>query len=158
MSALSILVFCILVISSGILPTWHKRVHTCLYRVYDMYIICCSMYISYTWYKHAHTFLEIYEHVHTFRNIYKHVCTWYVHVRTYSGLNMYVHGSDMYVHVYTNFINMYIPCTNLYMQICTADVPCTDGYVHYLKCTDIVELCTYTDVFFFSSLFLLAGL
>jgi hypothetical protein len=35
------------------------------------------------------------------------------------------------------------------MQICTADVQCTDGYVHYLKCTDIVELCTYTDVFFF---------
>ncbi len=87
--------------SSGILYTWHKRVHTCLYGVHDMYVLCYSMYISYTPYRHIHTFLEIYEHVHTFWNIYKHVCTWYVHVDKYSGINMYVHRSDMYVHVYT---------------------------------------------------------
>ena len=35
-------------LSSGILYTWHKRVHTCLYGVYDMYVLCYSMYISYT--------------------------------------------------------------------------------------------------------------
>ena len=38
------------------------------------------------------------------------------------------------------------------MQVCTADVQCTDGFVHYLRCTDIVELCTYTDVFFWFQL------
>jgi len=48
---------------------------------------------------------------------------------------------------------MYIPSTNLYMQVCTADVPIADGYAHYMKCTDIVELCTYTDVFFCFQLF-----
>ena len=39
------------------------------------------------------------------------------------------------------------------MQFCTAAMQCTDGYVHYLRCTDIVELCTYTDVFFWFQLF-----
>ena len=87
---------------SGILYTWHKRVHTCLYCVYDRYVLCYSMYVSYTPYRHVHTFLKMYEHVHTFWNNYKHVCTLYVHVHKYSGINMYVHRSDMYVHVFTS--------------------------------------------------------
>ncbi len=76
---------------------------------------------------------------------YKHVCTLFRHVCT----RLY------HYRPVSNFINMYIPCTilyiqctSLYMQFCTADVPITDRYVHYMKCTDIVELCTYTDVFF----------
>ncbi len=57
---------------------------------------------------------------------------------------------------------MYISCTNMYMhvcsisltsicihvKVCTVDVPCTDGYIHFKKCTDIIELCTYIDVSF----------
>jgi hypothetical protein len=51
----------------------------------------------------------------------------------------------------------------MYVKVlCTADNSCTDGYillVHLLKCTDIIELCTYTDVSFWFQLFaLLAGL
>ena len=34
----------------------------------------------------------------------------------------------------------------MYVKICTGDVLCTDGYIHYMKCTDILERCTYTDV------------
>ena len=33
----------------------------------------------------------------------------------------------------------------MYVKIRTADVLCTDGYIHYMKCTDILELCMYTD-------------
>ncbi len=65
---------------------------------------------------------------------------------------------------------MYILCTYMsvtyflftYMsvKVCTPDVQCTDGYIHFMKCTGIVEQCTYTDVsFWFSFLFaLLPGL
>jgi hypothetical protein len=70
-------------LSSGILPTWHKRVHTCLNDVYDMYVLCYSTCISYTWFRHVHTFLEMYRHVYTFLKMYKHVCTWYIHVYTF---------------------------------------------------------------------------
>ena len=45
--------------ASEILYTWHKRVHTCLYGVYDMYVLCYSMYISYTPFRHVHTFLKM---------------------------------------------------------------------------------------------------
>ena len=34
----------------------------------------------------------------------------------------------------------------MYVKICTGDVLCADGYINYMKCTDILELCTYTDV------------
>ena len=34
----------------------------------------------------------------------------------------------------------------MYVKFCTGNVLCTDGYIHYMKCTDILELCTYTDV------------
>jgi hypothetical protein len=78
---------------------------------------------------------------------------------------MYVHCSDVYVNVYTSIrvlthINMYISCTNMYIhvcfiffiyiqvKVCTADVPCTNGYTHFMKCSDIIELCPYIDVSF----------
>ena len=41
---------------------------------------------------------------------------------------------------------MYIQCTTLYIECCVAHVQCTDGYIHFMKCTDIVETCTYIDV------------
>jgi hypothetical protein len=110
---------------SRILSTWHKRVYTCLYHVYDMYILCYSVYIWYTWYRHVHTFLDMYEHAHTFWNIYKHVCTWYVHVHIFSGMNMYVHRSDMYLHVYTSTNQFWISNTcTWYLQTCTTTTSC----------------------------------
>jgi hypothetical protein len=46
----------------------------------------------------------------------------------------------------------------MYVKVCTADVLSTDGYIHFMKCTDIVEQCTYTDLsFWFSFLICLAG-
>ena len=41
---------------------------------------------------------------------------------------------------------MYIQCTNLYIKCYVAYVQCTDGYRHFMKCTDIAEPCTYIDV------------
>ena len=48
---------------------------------------------------------------------------------------------------------MYKPVYGMYVKVCLADVPCTDGYIHFMKCTDITELCTYTDVSFWVQLF-----
>jgi hypothetical protein len=41
---------------------------------------------------------------------------------------------------------MYIQCTsttNLYIKCYVAHVQCTDGYRHFIKCTDIAEPGTY---------------
>jgi hypothetical protein len=54
-----------------------------------------------------------------------------------------------YVHV-LNHINIYIQCTNLYIECCVAHVKCTDGYIHLMQCTDIVEPGTYIDTFAYS--------
>jgi hypothetical protein len=103
-----------------------------------MYIHVCThlqMYIHvYTWYVHGMYILQ-----------YKHVCTSFRRVCTC----LYY-----YVHV-LNHINMYIlQCTvTLYMECCVAHVQCTDGYIHFMKCTDIVETCTYIDVSFWMQLF-----
>ena len=55
---------------------------------------------------------------------------------------MYVHSSDLYVNVYTsiNTFCFYKHVHTMYFKICTGDVLCTDGYIHYMKCTDILEL------------------
>ena len=115
-----------------------------------MYIPCYRTTLSYTWYIHVHTFREMYIiHLHTVLKIYKHVCTWYIHVYTFQSINMYIHGSDVYVHVYTS-INLYthvlisINMYTMYIHVCTAYVLCTEGYIHLMKCTDIVEHNTYT--------------
>jgi hypothetical protein len=41
----------------------------------------------------------------------------------------------------------------MYVKVCAADVPCTDGYIQIMKCTDIIELCMYTDVSVWFQLF-----
>jgi hypothetical protein len=76
-----------------------------------------------------------------------HVCsTWYV-----QGMYIpkYKRGFTLFRHVCTclyycvralNHINMYVQCTNLYIECCVAHVQCTDGYIHFMKCTDIAEL------------------
>ena len=73
--------------------------------------------------------------------MYIHVCTWYVH-------GMYIPGCKrvctsfrhvctcLYYYVqFLNHINMY----KLYIECCVAHVQCTDGYIHFMKCTDIAE-------------------
>ena len=32
----------------------------------------------------------------------------------------------------------------MYIHVCTVNVWCTEGYIHFMKCTDIVEHGTYT--------------
>ncbi len=51
----------------------------------------------------------------------------------------------------------YFLFTFMYVKVCTADVPCTDGYINFKKCTDsdTIELCTYIDVSFRFQLFVL---
>ncbi len=48
--------------------------------------------------------------------------------------------------------------TYMYVKVFTADVLCTDGYIHqsFMKCTDIFEQCTslYTDVSIWFSFFI----
>ncbi len=40
----------------------------------------------------------------------------------------------------------YFVFTYMYVKVYTADVLFTDGYIHFMKCTDIAEQCTYTDI------------
>jgi hypothetical protein len=110
--------------SSGILPTWYKHVHTCLYHVCTCYIQCYStyhaqtcMYISrnvYTCMYMVCTRLNNHEHVYTwsvhgmYNRGYKHVCTLFRRV---------CHGTCLYIYIHVlNLINLYIQCTNMFMQ------------------------------------------
>jgi hypothetical protein len=101
----------------------------------------------------------MYIHVYTFLQMYIHVCTWYVH-------GMYIPGykrvctsfrhvcTCLYYYVqFLNHTNMYIQCINLYIKCCVAHVQCTDGYIHFMKCTDIAEPGTYIDISFWIQLF-----
>ena len=149
---------------SGILPTWYKHVHTCLNNVRTLFRQCYSTY-------HAETCMYISWNVYTCMYMvrtmmqnHRHVCTWYVH-------GMYILGYKhvrtsfrrvctclcMYIHV-LNHINMYIQCTNLYIECCVAHVQCTEGYIHFMKCTDIAEPGTYMDISFWMQLFWFARL
>ena len=102
-------------------------------------------------YIHVYTFLQMYIHVYTwyvhgmYNLMYKRVCTSFRRVRTCSYNSEHV----------LNYTNMYIQCTNLYIECChcAAHVQCTDGYIHFMKCTDIVETCTYIDMSFWMLLF-----
>ena len=80
-------------------------------------------------------------------------------VCTMRAINMYIHCSDMYLHVYTftyKFCNIQTCTYNVQTcicRVCVADVQCTDGYVQIMKCTYIIEQCTYTDISFWMQLF-----
>ena len=90
----------------------------------------------YTWYVHG-----------MYNEGYKHVCTWFRHVCTCLYIYIQVlHHTNMYIYVYAG------------------NVQCTDGYIHFMNCTDsdvpctyIVQLCTYTDISFRLQLFDLPG-
>ncbi len=95
--------------------------------------------------------------------MYIHVCTWYVHGMYMPG---YKRVCTLFRHVCTciyyyvrilNHTNMYIQCTNLYIVCCVAHVQCTDGYIHFMKCTDIAETGTYLDISFRVQLFYSPG-
>ncbi len=90
------------------------------------------------------TYIVMYKHVCT---LFRRVCTClykYIRVATYT--NMYISCTYMSV--------TYFLFTYMYVNECTAGVLCTDGYIHYIQCTDIVEQCMYTDVSFWSSFFI----
>ncbi len=93
--------------------------------------------------------------------MYIHVCTWYVHGK-YNPRDKRV--CTLFRHVCTclhyyvpvlNHIKMYLQCTNLYIGCCVAHVQCTDGYIHFMKFTDIAEPGTYIDISFWIQLFYL---
>ncbi len=72
---------------------------------------------------------------------------------------MYIVQTCLYYYVRgLNQVNMYIQRTNLYIEYCVAHVQCTDGDIHFMKCTDIAEPGTYIDISFLLQLALLAGL
>jgi hypothetical protein len=77
-------------------------------------------------------------------------------VCTIRAINIYVHCSDVYVHVYTCKFESYTHVSTT-CNVCVDGVLCTDGYIHFMKCTDIVEFCTYTDISFRMQLLHSAG-
>ncbi len=110
--------------------------------------------------------------VYTFLQMYIHVtvCTWYVqgmYIPRYKRVcqcTLFRRASVctcLYYYVRVlNHINMYIQLecsTNPYIECCVAHVTvqCTDGYIHFMKCTDILvaEPGTYIDVSFWMQLF-----
>ena len=152
--------------ASGILTTWYKHVCTCLNHVRTCFRQCYCMYTAETCiYKSRNVYTCIYmvctkvknhKHVYTwyvhgmYNEGYKHVCTWFRHVCT-----------CLYIYIQVlHHTNMYIQCTNMYIHVYAGNVQCTDGYIHFMNCTDsnvpctyIVQLCTYTDISFRLQLF-----
>ena len=65
----------------------------------------------------------------------------------------------MFIHLHTSFASYKHEHTK-YKHVYTGNVQCTDGYIHFMNCTDsdvpctyIVQLCTYTDISFRLQLF-----
>ena len=78
---------------------------------------------------------------------YKHVCTSFRRVCTclYKYIRVLTHimiNCTYHVQTCTYMSVPYFLFTFMYVKVCTADVPCTDGYTHFMKCSDIIELCT----------------
>ncbi len=88
--------------------------------------------------------------VHT-RNVHSKV--YYKHVSTSFRCHSVCTCLCYYVRVLNHTINMYIQCSNLYIECCVADVQCTDGYIHFMKCTHIVEQGMYIDISIWMQLF-----
>ncbi len=102
--------------------------------------------------------MKMYGHVCTFPEIYKHVCTWYVHgiyIWRYKHTCKLFRGECTCIYMYTLLFTYFLfTYMYMYVKVCTADVSFQNllmafhGYIHFMKCTDIIKLCTYTDVFF----------
>ncbi len=112
--------------------------------------------------------IDMYIHFCQFINMYVHGIDMYIHgkvqkcmyivqtcmymfIQVYTRFASYKHVHIMYKHVHTCLFHIsYLhSCIRRYhVKVCTADVPCTDGYIHFKKCTDIIELCKYIDVSF----------
>jgi hypothetical protein len=83
---------------------------------------------------------------------YIRVCTWYTCINTYiRPCTSY----QMYIHVYTMYIQEYTRQGRFEGSVeeNTSNVPCTDRYTHFYRCTYTVEARTYTDVPFLFQLF-----
>ena len=109
-------------------PMYKAIVHPYYVHGSYMYILfwkCMYMYIHFQ--KCMNMYIQCMYMVRTCLCIsrYKHVCTSFRRVCA---------CFDIYKHILL-FTNTYIPCLNLYIPVCTADVRCSDGYVHYMKCT-----------------------
>jgi hypothetical protein len=80
----------------------------------------------------------------------------YMYVQVYKLFDSYKHVHTMYIHVCYLFL-VYI-ITYMYAKVCTADVLCKDGYIYFMKCTDIVigpsEPMQNDQTCFFSNIFL----
>jgi hypothetical protein len=61
------------------------------------------------------------------------------------------------VYTSTYMFVTYFLFTYMYVKVYKADVLCTDASanIYFMKCTDIIELCMYTDVSFWFQLFAL---
>ncbi len=84
----------------------------------------------------------------------------YMFIQVYSRVfDSYKHVHIMYKLEHVHTCDMSVPYFLFtYMYVNTADVPCTDGFIHFMKCTDVIELCTYIDVSFLISAFCFAWL
>ena len=51
----------------------------------------------------------------------------YMFIQVYTRFDSYKHVHIMYKHVSVP----YFLFTYMYVKVCTADVPCTDGYIHW---------------------------
>ncbi len=84
--------------------------------------------------------------------------TYSVHTSMYFDVS-YIIGTYQYVLVQTKYIpkTLFLITITDVCNVCVDDVPCTDGYIHFMKCTesttDIAELCKYTDKSFQLHLF-----
>ncbi len=97
---------------------WKFNIH-CIYVVYSRHILLPYIYLEFTWY--APTLYLV--------GGSRWTCTNHGHTCTYMFVTFFLF-------------------TYMLVKVCTVDVLCTDGYIHFMKCTDIVEWCTYTDVSF----------
>jgi hypothetical protein len=98
--------------------------------------------------------INMYIHVYTFLQMDIHVYTLYVHsmyILRYKRVCTLFRRAFTCLYYYVrvlNHINMYTQCANLYIECCVAHVQCTDGYIHFMKCTDIAVPGTLNDISF----------
>jgi hypothetical protein len=77
---------------------------------------------------------------------FRHACTCiYKYIRFLTHINMYISCTYRYIHAVSVTFFLF---TYMCDKVCSTDALCTDGYKHFMKCTDIAEQCTYsgTDI------------
>ncbi len=106
-------------------------------------------YISRKWYTCMCMFIHLWKRINASVSGMYMVCT-------FRAINMCVHRSNLYLHVNTS---IYTQCHCTYnvqtctCTVCVADVLYADGYINFMKCTIIADLCMFTDISFWLQLF-----